>query len=91
MSRPKKIRRIQFKPDITFFKPSGIPLRELKIIQLAHEEIEALRLVHDKNLEQKKAAEQMKISQSTLHRTLEKAYQKITQAMMHGKAIKIEG
>ncbi len=89
--RPRKIRRIQFQPQIRFFKPSGIPLRELEIVRLTPEEIEALRLVHDKKFTQIKAAKQMKISQSTLHRTLEIAYQKITQAMMRGNAIRIEG
>jgi len=91
MPRPRKPRRIQFIPEITFFKPAGVPLRDLEIVALAREEVEALRLVHDKKLPQTQAAKQMKISQSTLHRTLEKAYEKITLAMMRGKAIKIEG
>ncbi len=88
--RPRKTRIIQFQPSVTFFKPAGIPLRDLEIIQITREEIEALRLSHLQNLGQKEASDMMGISQPTLNRTLDSVYKKITQAMTSGCAIRIE-
>lgn len=89
MPRPKLCRRIKFNPDITYFKPQGVPLKSLDVIKLTHEEIEALRLRNIENLEQIKAAVKMKTSQSTYQRILSSAYKKITDALVSGKAIEI--
>lgn len=89
MPRPKLCRRIQFNPHITYFKPQGVPMRELEIVELTIEEIEAYRLRHINNLEQIEAAEKMKTSQSTYQRILYSAYKKIADALINGKAIKI--
>ena len=43
MMRPKKQRRIRFNPEVTYFKPRGIPLQELEEIELKHDELEAIR------------------------------------------------
>ncbi len=53
------------------------------------DEMEAIRLCDLKKLEQTEAAQQMKISQSTLQRILERARQKIAEALIKGKAIRI--
>ncbi len=87
--RPKKVRYIYFEPGIRFFKPQGIPMRELEIIELNDEELEALRLKNIEDLDQKMAAERMNTSQSTYQRILSVAYKKITEALVGGKAIKI--
>jgi len=65
-------------------------LRDLGIVDLLHEEVEALRLVHDEKLDQKSAAQKMGISQTTIHRTLESAYKKVTHALLKGHALRIE-
>ena len=88
MPRPRLCRRIEFNPDITYFKPQGVPMRELEIIELTAEEIEAYRLRHINDLEQKEAAEKMRTSQSTYQRILYSAYKKIADALINGKAIK---
>ena len=49
MPRPKLNRCINFDPKVTYFKPQGVPMRYLDIVELSMEEIEALRL---KNVEQ---------------------------------------
>lgn len=90
MVRPKLCRKIEFNPNITYFKPQGVPLRELEVVDLTLEEIEALRLKNIKGLEQIEAAEKMGTSQSTFQRILASAYQKISDALINGKAIKIE-
>ena len=89
MPRPRLCRRIQFNPNITYFKPQGVPMRELEIIELTTEEVEALRLRNMKDLEQEEAAKKMNTSQSTFQRILSSAYKKITEALIGGKAIKI--
>lgn len=90
MSRPKLCRRIRFRPNITYFKPRGVPMRHLEIVELTTEEVEALRLKNIKDLDQVDCAKQMKTSQSTFQRILSSAYKKITEALIKGKAIKIK-
>lgn len=78
-------------PSATFFKPRGIPLNALEKVTLAVEELEALRLAELENLEQEKAAATMNVSQPTLHRILASARAKVADALVNGKAIRIEG
>jgi predicted DNA-binding protein (UPF0251 family) len=89
MPRPRLCRRIEFNPNITYFKPQGVPMRELEIVELSAEEVEALRLKNTEGLEQEEAAKKMNTSQSTFQRILSSAYKKITEALIEGKAIKI--
>jgi predicted DNA-binding protein (UPF0251 family) len=90
MVRPRKPRRVFFDPRVIYFKPRAIPLSELKEVGLAQDELEATRLCDLKNLEQKEAAKKMKISQSTLQRILTSARKKIAEALIKGKAIRIQ-
>jgi len=89
MVRPRLCRRIRFNPNVTYFKPQGVPMRFLEVIELTTEEAEALRLRNIKDLEQEEAAKKMNTSQSTYQRILSSAYKKITEALIEGKAIKI--
>ena len=89
MPRPRLDRRIRFNPNITYFKPQGVPMRFLDIIELTVEEIEALRLKNVQGLDQQEAAKKMDTSQSTFQRILSSAYKKISDALINGKAIKI--
>lgn len=89
MPRPRLNRRIIFNPNITYFKPQGVPMRFLEIIELTVEEVEALRLKNVQGLDQQAAAKMMNTSQSTFQRILSSAYKKISDALINGKAIKI--
>jgi len=89
MARPRLCRRVRFNPNVTYFKPQGVPMRHLDVIELTVEEAEALRLRNIKDLEQIDCAKQMKTSQSTFQRILSSAYKKISEALIQGKAIKI--
>jgi len=89
MPRPRLCRKIDFNPNITYFKPQGVPMRELEIVELTTEEMEAYRLRHINDLEQQKAADKMHTSQSTYQRIFYSAYKKIADALINGKAIKI--
>lgn len=89
MPRPKLCRYVEFNPNVTFFKPSGIPMLNLDIVELSLEEAESLRLKNVEKLDQVKCAKIMKTSQSTFQRILSNAYEKISDALINGKAIKI--
>ena len=91
MSRPPKCRRVEFLPDVTYFKPAGIPLRVLEEVLLSLEEAEAIRLKDLEGLEQEEGAQRMKVSRPTFQRILASARQKMADALLHGKAIRIEG
>jgi predicted DNA-binding protein (UPF0251 family) len=78
-------------PGFTYFKPAGIRLRELDESILSVDEYEAIRLKDLERLEQEDAAKKMNISQPTFHRLLLSARKKITDAIVNGKAIKIQG
>jgi len=89
MSRPRIYRRIRCRLGACYFKPQGIPMRDLELVEITMEEAEALRLKHLLGLEQIEAAKKMSISQPTFQRTLQSAYKKIAEALIKGKAIRI--
>ncbi|MBN2095093.1 MAG: DUF134 domain-containing protein [Candidatus Aenigmarchaeota archaeon] len=91
MVRPKICRCVGFQPNVTYFKPAGIKLTDLEIVVLNMEELETLRLKDFEGLDQEKAAKKMNISQPTFHRLLLSARKKISEALVNGRAIKIEG
>ena len=90
MPRPRLYRRIKFNPDVTYFKPRGVPMRILEVEHLTLEEVEALRLKNVEILDQVECAKKMHTSQSTLQRILSSAYKKISRALIDGKAIEIK-
>ena len=90
MPRPRKPRRIRFAPGVTYFKPRGIPLYALEEATLSFSELEAIRLCDLQGLSQEETAARMGISQPTLNRLLKTARQKIADALVNGKAIRIE-
>jgi len=90
MTRPKLCRRLRFKPKSHYFKPQGVPMRRLEEVVLAKEEMEAIKLKDFDGLEQTEAAEKMKTSQSTYQRILSSARAKIAEAIVKGKALRIE-
>jgi predicted DNA-binding protein (UPF0251 family) len=91
MGRPPRHRRVGFIPQITYFKPAGIPLRTLEEVCLSVEEAEAIRLKDLEGLGQEECAGKMNISRTTFQRLLGSARQKVAHALLNGKAIRIEG
>ncbi len=89
MPRPRLKRKIGFNPEIRYFKPQGVPMRYLEIIELSSEEIEAIRLKNIEDINQEECAKKMNTSQSTFQRILSSAYRKISKALINGNAIKI--
>ena len=64
MPRPPKYRRVAFLPNVTYFKPAGIPLKALKEVRLSVEEAEAIRLKDLEGLEQEQGADRMNCKSS---------------------------
>ncbi|HLD91969.1 MAG TPA: DUF134 domain-containing protein [Patescibacteria group bacterium] len=90
MPKHKIPRCVCFNPGVTYFKPRGIPLRLLEEVVLLLDEVEALKLYEVDGLEQTKAAKKMKVSQPTFARILASANKKVSEALIKGKAIRIE-
>ena len=91
MPRPMKWRRVSAMPEVTYFKPAAIPMHLLEEVCLSVEEAEALRLKDVEGLEQEEGAEKMGISRPTFQRILASARHKVADALLQGKAIRIEG
>jgi len=91
MPRTKCLRFIGRLPEVTYYKPAGIPMRILDEVVINLDEIEAIRLADYENFYQEEAARRMNISRQTFGRTIEAAHRKIAEAILNGKAIRIEG
>lgn len=90
MSRPRKCRCLRFKSKVYYYKPRGIPMKELGEIFLEKEELEAIKLKDYDELDQIEAGKKMNISQSTFQRIIVSARKKISRALIEGKALRIE-
>jgi uncharacterized protein len=91
MARPKRCRWVSSTPGSIYFKPRGIPLTILEEVALSFDEYEAVRLADLEDLYQEQAAEKMGVSRQTFGRIIEAAHRKIAEALVKGKALKIEG
>jgi predicted DNA-binding protein (UPF0251 family) len=89
MVRPRLCRKIKFNPEVTYFKPQGVPMRELEVSELTVEELEAFRLRHLEDLDQEAAAKRMNTSISTYQRILYRASKKIADGLINAKAVQI--
>ncbi len=91
MGRPKKCRWVETEPGVTFFKPRGIPLRALEQTTITVDELEAMRLADFLEMTQEEVAQKMQVSRPTVTRMLARAHRALAEALVHGKAICIEG
>ncbi len=91
MARPKIDRKVYGIPDYLFFKPAGIPVSQLEEVGISIEEVEALRLSDVENMSQTDAAKEMNVSRATYQRVLDNAHKQVADALINGKAIRIEG
>jgi len=91
MPRPCKCRRISGTPGAQYFKPCGTPVSSLEEAVLTLDELEALKLADLNGLYQEDAAEKMNVSRQTFGNIIEKARKTLADAVVNGKALKIEG
>ncbi len=72
------------------FKPNGIKMRELEIVNINLDEFEAIRICDYENKNQIEASEIMGVSRATVQRLLQSGRKKIVDALLNNKAINIK-
>jgi len=87
--RPKKKRWIKCQPGERCFRPQFKLLEELDGVVLGLDEFEAIRLADVEGLKQEDAAKKMKVSRPTFSRIISSAHQKVGDALINVKAIRI--
>jgi predicted DNA-binding protein (UPF0251 family) len=91
MPRPCKCRWVGAEPPVSAFKPAGVPGRDLETIELALDELEALRLADLEGLYHDAAAERMGVSRPTFGRLIERARHKVACALLHSRMLVFKG
>ncbi len=91
MARPKKNRMVAYNPNVSYFKPRGIPLLDLEEVRLTIDECEAVRLADLMGLSYEKAGARMGVSRATFGRIVQRARELVADALINGKAINVEG
>ncbi|MDD5564235.1 MAG: DUF134 domain-containing protein [Thermoanaerobaculaceae bacterium] len=91
MARPPNPRRVGLGCETRVFKPAGTPLRELGVVRLDLDGLEALRLADREGLYQEAAAERMGVSRATFGRILAVAHARVAEALLEGMALRIGG
>jgi predicted DNA-binding protein (UPF0251 family) len=89
MPRPKKTRFVSAYPAIAAFVPTGVTVSGEVFMSV--EELESIRLSDFEHLDQETAANLMKVSRHTYGRILANARSILAEAVVTGKALKIEG
>jgi predicted DNA-binding protein (UPF0251 family)/predicted Fe-Mo cluster-binding NifX family protein len=89
MVRPRKCRNINTTPEVTYFKPRGVPLRELAEVYLPLDGFEAIRLADFEGLSHAAAAQRMHVSRQTFGRILSSARNTVAKALINGLALRI--
>jgi len=91
MVRPQKERRVAFNPEISYFKPRGIPMFDLEEVCLTVDQREAIRLSDLLGMSHEEAGRHMGVSRATFGRIIQRARQTVADALINGKAINVEG
>ena len=91
MPRPRNNRLVYEPPLFTEFKPVGVGAKSLLRNSLTLDEYEAVRLADQLGLSHEEAADEMQISRSTFSRLVAVARTKITDSLVNGKMLIIEG
>jgi len=91
MVRPQKSRKVAFNPEISYFKPRGIPMFDLEEVRLTVDQREAIRLSDLLGMSHEDAGRHMGVSRATFGRIVQRARQAVADALINGKAINVEG
>ncbi len=91
MPRPQKKRSVCHPPLFDRFKPTGVRGNVLTEIALTLDEFEAIRLADYQGLDHNESAAEMGISRSTFSRLVEKSRRKVSQFLIEGKHLRIDG
>lgn len=92
MPRPRKQRKCNCPHRARFsavYKPAGTPLKDLAVIHLDQDELEALHLCDGEGKTQEEAGTCMEVSRGTVQRLLASARNKVARALVGQKALAI--
>ncbi len=89
MPRQKKRRYCRSVNGYNLFKPAGIPMAELPLVELGLDELEAMRQCDLEGRQQEEAAAAMGISRGTVQRLLQSGRTKILTALTEGQALSL--
>jgi len=89
--RPRMNRSIEGGAVSRCYAPQCNPNENKEVVSLLPEEIAVLDLIDLQDLEQEKAAEVLGVSRKTVWRDIHEVHRKIADALIHGKALEIEG
>jgi predicted DNA-binding protein (UPF0251 family)/predicted Fe-Mo cluster-binding NifX family protein len=91
LPRPAKWRCVECGPGARLFGPAGVPVRRLDQVKMGLDEFETLRLLHLEGATQEEAAQKLGVSRSTVSRMAARAHRAVTEALVLGKALCVEG
>ena len=89
--RPKKTRWVKCDPSQRCFNPKVVRAASNGCVTLTLDEFETIRLLDHQGISQIQAATMMRVHRSTISRIASAARQKIAQALVEIKSLKIEG
>jgi len=90
MGRPPVPRRIGCRFGARGFRPLGKPARDLSVVLLGLDELEALRLADVEGFYQEEAAACMGVSRATFGRILASARAKVARTVVEGTVLLVE-
>ncbi len=89
--RPRVMRQVSEDSQVRCYAPQCCPHEDNESVVLLPEELELLKLIDLDGMEQEEAAGAMGVSRKTVWRDLHEARRKITDALVNGKAIEVDG
>ena len=91
MSRPRKCRKVCCLPRCNLFVPEHEPRENMKIVILAVDEYETIRLIDYQGFSQEECSKYMNVSRTTVQQIYTSARRKIAKALVTGSALHIQG
>ena len=91
MPRPFKWRRVCSLPENNRYGPLNATADESGVVHMSVDEYEAIRLIDTEGYTQEKCAEHMNVSRSTIQSIYDSARKKLSDSLVYGKVLWIEG
>ena len=91
MPRPFKWRRVCCLPENNRYGPLNAAENDNGIVRMSVDEYEAIRLIDTEGYTQEKCAEHMNVSRSTIQSIYDSARKKLSDSLVFGKVLWIEG
>ena len=91
MPRPFKWRRVCCLPDNNRYGPLNADADENGVVRMSVDEYETIRLIDAEGYTQEACAEHMNVSRSTIQSIYDSARKKLSESLVYGKVLWIEG